>query len=154
MCLWGLWCKLSCKKQHRSLWRFNNVSSFREFCDVWNFNANVSFMHLYSSYTDYENFYPKGKKEIPKGNEQKSESKGECLHFSYLYIHCWFLYSLLAWKFWNIQEDAEISFNSDYVFQVAVWTTLIWFLNIFCVVFNLCFRKFVVKMAVHVCYQI
>lgn len=25
---------------------------------------------------DYENFYPKEKKEIPKGNDQKSESKG------------------------------------------------------------------------------
>ncbi|XP_031254971.1 ATP-dependent zinc metalloprotease FTSH 10, mitochondrial-like, partial [Pistacia vera] len=26
---------------------------------------------------NYENFYPKEKKEIPKGNEQKSESKGQ-----------------------------------------------------------------------------
>lgn len=31
---------------------------------------------------DYENFYPKEKKEIPKGNEQKSESKGENSYFS------------------------------------------------------------------------
>ena len=30
---------------------------------------------------DYENFYPKNKKEIPKGEEQKSESKGEYLFF-------------------------------------------------------------------------
>lgn len=28
------------------------------------------------SSTDYENFYPKEKKEAPKGNDQKSESKG------------------------------------------------------------------------------
>lgn len=29
------------------------------------------------SFADYENFYPKEKKEIPKGKDQKSESKGE-----------------------------------------------------------------------------
>ena len=27
-------------------------------------------------FADYENFYPKDKKEIPKGDEQKSQSKG------------------------------------------------------------------------------
>lgn len=31
---------------------------------------------------DYENFYPKEKKEIPKENEQKSESKGERSYLS------------------------------------------------------------------------
>ena len=29
---------------------------------------------------DYENYYPKDKKEIPKAKQQKSESKG-ALHF-------------------------------------------------------------------------
>ena len=35
---------------------------------------------------DYENFYPKGKKEIPKGDQQKSKSKGK--HKSYL-LECY-----------------------------------------------------------------
>lgn len=43
--------------------------------------ANASFRRLFSSEApkkkNYENFYPKEKKEIPKGNEQKSESKEE-----------------------------------------------------------------------------
>lgn len=30
-----------------------------------------------NSSADYENFYPKEKKEIPKGDDQKSESKGK-----------------------------------------------------------------------------
>lgn len=30
----------------------------------------------YCLLADYENFYPKEKKEIPKGNDQKSDSKG------------------------------------------------------------------------------
>ena len=32
---------------------------------------------------DYENFYPKNKKEIPEGKEQKSESKGKLRHVSF-----------------------------------------------------------------------
>lgn len=32
--------------------------------------------------SDYENFYPKDKKETPKQDEQKSESKGLCFLYS------------------------------------------------------------------------
>ncbi|KAF5470529.1 hypothetical protein F2P56_011035 [Juglans regia] len=43
--------------------------------------ANPRFRRLFSSEApkkkNYENFYPKEKKKSPKGNEQKSESKGE-----------------------------------------------------------------------------
>lgn len=38
------------------------------------------------SLADYENFYPKEKKEIPKGNEQKSESNSKGSDF-YLFIY-------------------------------------------------------------------
>lgn len=38
-----------------------------------------------NSIADYENFYPKNKKEIPKGKEQKSESKGAFLSLSFFY---------------------------------------------------------------------
>lgn len=40
--------------------------------------------------SDYENYFPKEKKEIPKGDEQKSESKGtdpHCLaHATTIYL--------------------------------------------------------------------
>ncbi|XP_050368733.1 ATP-dependent zinc metalloprotease FTSH 10, mitochondrial-like [Argentina anserina] len=43
--------------------------------------GNPKFLRLFSSETpkkkNFENFYPKEKKEIPKGNDQKSESKNE-----------------------------------------------------------------------------
>lgn len=44
---------------------------------IWMFD-NVWYM-VCNSIADYENFYPKNKKETPKGEEQKSESKGEFL---------------------------------------------------------------------------
>ena len=37
---------------------------------------------------DYENFYPKNKKEIPEGKEQKSESKGKLRHVSFALYNC------------------------------------------------------------------
>jgi hypothetical protein len=37
------------------------------------------------SFADYENFYPKEKKEIPKGKDQKSESKGEYIYFVFYF---------------------------------------------------------------------
>lgn len=40
---------------------------------LFEFRAYVVVVLLF---VDYENFYPKEKKEIPKGDEQKSQSKG------------------------------------------------------------------------------
>jgi hypothetical protein len=47
-------------------------------------NANATWIVVWTrlsvycpSFADYENFYPKEKKEIPKGKDQKLESKGD-----------------------------------------------------------------------------
>jgi hypothetical protein len=55
------------------------------------------------SFADYENFSPKEKKEIPKGNDQKSESKGELLllllfSFEPLYSLFFMHFPLIAMK--------------------------------------------------------
>ncbi|CAJ2678883.1 unnamed protein product [Trifolium pratense] len=53
----------------------NNLSDFKSIA------ANPRFLRLFSSESpkkkNYENFYPKEKKEIPKGEEKKNESKEE-----------------------------------------------------------------------------
>lgn len=41
---------------------------------IYNFFLMLFFELLIN--VEYENYYPKNKKEIPKANEQKSESKG------------------------------------------------------------------------------
>lgn len=43
--------------------------------------SKLSVLWVFSLFTDFENFYPKEKKEIPKEDEQKSESKGGYNHF-------------------------------------------------------------------------
>lgn len=51
---------------------------------------------------EYENYYPKDKKEIPKANESKSESKGLFLFFlfpSYYYYYCYCYFHCLFWLF-------------------------------------------------------
>jgi hypothetical protein len=53
-------------------------------------NANATWIVVWTrlsvycpSFADYENFYPKEKKEIPKGKDQKLESKGEFFFFCF-----------------------------------------------------------------------
>lgn len=48
----------------------------------------LDFLQRFVLIIDYENYYPKNKKEIPKGGEQKTESKGVPLFdcFSFLEI--------------------------------------------------------------------
>ena len=58
---------------------------------------------------EYENYYPKDKKEIPKANESKSESKGLFLFFlfpsyyyyyyCYCYCYCYCYFHCLFWLF-------------------------------------------------------
>jgi predicted membrane protein len=46
------------------------------------------YIHIHLVNVDYENYYPKDKKEIPKANEQKSESKGTFLLVLVLCVIC------------------------------------------------------------------
>ncbi len=59
-------------------------------------------------FADYENFYPKEKKEIPKGNGRKSESKGEIfLLFSAAIMVV--MYAFLFLVFENLNLDIAIA---------------------------------------------
>lgn len=49
------------------------VSNALTFC------VRAIYIYIYLVDVDYQNYYPKDKKEIPKANEQKSESKGTFL---------------------------------------------------------------------------
>lgn len=64
---------------------------------MW-FSCNVSvcfrfWLVFWFFLADYENFYPKGQKEVPKGNDKKNESKGNEIIY--------WLYSLFYWELGN-----------------------------------------------------
>jgi hypothetical protein len=70
----------------------NHVYSFPRHIYLFFFfaNANATWIVAWTrlsvycpSFADYENFSPKEKKEIPKGKDQKSESKGEYIYFAF-----------------------------------------------------------------------
>ena len=80
---------------------------------------------------EYENYYPKDKKEIPKANESKSESKGLFLFFPFpSYYYCYFHYLVRLLKGYELLIQGGIMCISDDV-ETIIFCLLDWLFFLF-----------------------